>query len=281
MGINLLHNAYWVAKECIINQRGQEAYNTNGYCIDRWILWDANTTLEITGNGLHVYRNSHTGGAPITHKFEQNSLAPGVYTLSVLSTNGVERLNYYIEGVGDIFNDSDTDKELATHTFTIPETVKDKNHWVSTEGKYGSILRAAKLEPGSVQTLAHKDANGNWVLNDPPPDYGLELLKCQRYQVIVDGEANGIMGRIESTGSNISLFMPTPVQMRANPTVKIKQLKITGDGGLATTWDINTSGIAMPTGIQVHMNLSSSAGLAPYQSIFCDAVQGYSLDSNL
>lgn len=181
MGINLLHNAYWVAKECIINQRGQEAYNTNGYCIDRWILWDANTTLEITGNGLHVYRNSHTGGAPITHKFEQNSLAPGVYTLSVLSTNGVERLNYYIEGVGDIFNDSDTDKELATHTFTIPETVKDKNHWVSTEGKYGSILRAAKLEPGSVQTLAHKDANGNWVLNDPPPDYGLELLKCQRY----------------------------------------------------------------------------------------------------
>ena len=48
MGINLLHNAYWAAKECIINQRGQEAYNTNGYCIDRWILWDANTTLEIS-----------------------------------------------------------------------------------------------------------------------------------------------------------------------------------------------------------------------------------------
>lgn len=64
MGINLLHNAYWAAKECIINQRGQEAYNTNGYCIDRWILWDANTTLEITGNGLHVYRNSHTGVLP-------------------------------------------------------------------------------------------------------------------------------------------------------------------------------------------------------------------------
>lgn len=37
---------------------------------------------------------------------------------------------------------------------------------------------ATKLELGSVQTLAHQDADGNWVLNDPPPDKHLELLKC-------------------------------------------------------------------------------------------------------
>ena len=37
---------------------------------------------------------------------------------------------------------------------------------------------AVKAELGSVQTLAHQDADGSWVLNDPPPDKGLELLKC-------------------------------------------------------------------------------------------------------
>ncbi len=41
-------------------------------------------------------------------------------------------------------------------------------------------LYAAKLETGSVQTLAHKEGD-TWVLNDPPPDYGQELAKCQRY----------------------------------------------------------------------------------------------------
>ena len=44
-----------------------------------------------------------------------------------------------------------------------------------------AIVIAAKLELGPVQTLAHKDAFGNWVLNDPPPDKALELAKCQRY----------------------------------------------------------------------------------------------------
>lgn len=39
-------------------------------------------------------------------------------------------------------------------------------------------MKAAKLELGSEQTLAHKDSTGNWVLNDPPPNKELELLKC-------------------------------------------------------------------------------------------------------
>ena len=37
---------------------------------------------------------------------------------------------------------------------------------------------AVKLELGDKQTLARQDENGNWILNDPPPDKGLELLKC-------------------------------------------------------------------------------------------------------
>ena len=39
---------------------------------------------------------------------------------------------------------------------------------------------AMKLELGSQQTLAHQNADGNWVLNEIP-DYGEQLAKCQRY----------------------------------------------------------------------------------------------------
>ena len=44
----------------------------------------------------------------------------------------------------------------------------------------GQTFVAAKLELGTHQTLAHKDANGNWVLNEIP-DYGEQLRRCQRY----------------------------------------------------------------------------------------------------
>ena len=50
------------------------------------------------------------------------------------------------------------------------------------------FVKAIKLELGSQQTLAHQDAAGNWVLNDPPPDKALELLKCQRYYQVFSRE---------------------------------------------------------------------------------------------
>ena len=68
---------------------------------------------------------------------------------------------------------------------TIPEGIS-----VATDAPYirplaGSTVKAiaAKLELGTVQTLAHKEGD-TWVLNDPPPDPALELAKCQRYQVV-------------------------------------------------------------------------------------------------
>ena len=42
------------------------------------------------------------------------------------------------------------------------------------------IVYAVKLELGSQQTLAHQDADGNWILNEIP-DYGEQLRRCQRY----------------------------------------------------------------------------------------------------
>ena len=45
--------------------------------------------------------------------------------------------------------------------------------WKETLERHG-------LELGEQQTLAHQNDDGAWVLNELP-DYGGELLRCQRY----------------------------------------------------------------------------------------------------
>ena len=81
----------------------------------------------------------------------------------------------------------------------------------------GQTFVAAKLELGSQQTLAHQDANGNWVLNEIP-DYGEQLRRCQRYfQVLKSGRGAGLQINSAKCYAPISL----PVPLRTTPTVSI------------------------------------------------------------
>ena len=75
-------------------------------------------------------------------------------------------------------------------------------------------IKAVKLELGSQQTLAHQDENGKWVLNEIP-DFGEQLAKCQRYQLQTSsGRYAG-----NANASEFYFFVPTPVSLRANPTL--------------------------------------------------------------
>lgn len=186
-GINLLDNWYFVggggAGAFPINQRGQLTYTGNPvYCIDRWLV--NKSTISLISSGL-----KWQGAASGSNQFAQT--IPGTFyygkelTLSVLTTSG----------------------NLTTATLTAPTSgnrnikniyIKDVNNndfliaWylIADDGvNLGCMLRrdsvafeidiaAIKLELGSVQTLA-RQVGGQWVLNDPVPDYGTELLKCQ------------------------------------------------------------------------------------------------------
>ena len=73
VGINLLHNSYWAAKEYIINQRGQleyvgEQFNVVTYCIDRWFLSQASNQakVKILDNCLEVVFDA---GTVCNHRF--------------------------------------------------------------------------------------------------------------------------------------------------------------------------------------------------------------------
>lgn len=82
----------------------------------------------------------------------------------------------------------------------------------------GQTFVAAKLELGSQQTLAHQDADGNWVLNEIP-DYGEQLRRCQRYQLVINREII-VAGRTSaSVETTCFAFIPTPVTMRVAPAI--------------------------------------------------------------
>jgi len=131
-----------------------------------------------------------------------------------------------------------TENQLVSVTGTFPTNINVHNYavnidgvpWYLTLGTQSSfffvsirsqndvekaiIPVAAKLELGSVQTLAHQDSEGNWVLNDPPPDKTLETLKCQRYQVFGEIESLPMLTKYS--------FLPLPVPIRSVPTISGK-----------------------------------------------------------
>ena len=44
-GTQLLDNAYWAAKDAIVNQRGQDEYTQDGYMFDRWYNRECDSVL--------------------------------------------------------------------------------------------------------------------------------------------------------------------------------------------------------------------------------------------
>lgn len=115
----------------------------------------------------------------------ENAVGTNV-TASALTTTGIVSASY----------------DNASKTFTITGT--------------GQTFVAAKLELGSSQSLAHQDEDGSWVLNDIP-DYGTELAKCQRYQVVIPTlDISGCTNNTTTLYANI----PTPVPMRAMPSIE-------------------------------------------------------------
>lgn len=144
----------------------------------------------------------------IDQKFEH--LPKGTYTASVMLRDGTLRY-----GTADIQELNDENSSVAIDN--IGGFLWYGGHpAIRIQIPPNIDLIAAKLELGDHQTLAHQDASGNWVLNDPPPDKALELLKCQRYQYIANNVA--MFGGTGITGITY-VTISTPVRLRTNPTI--------------------------------------------------------------
>lgn len=209
---NLLDNWYFPDP---INQRGiaSDTLLRNGYFLDRWTNRQANKVKWVSGEGIYLYYPD-SGYQAIDQIFKSDFLPANTpITISVLY--GENKLLTASGTWGSrLASVSDGSFNIGL-TPDYPSAGKSSFRIVLYPPDGPVLVKAVKMEVGTEQTLARKDANGNWVLNDPPPNKELELLKCQKYQLF-----GPILGTYyQMTGGAPRVLLPTPIPMRATPTV--------------------------------------------------------------
>lgn len=172
---NLLDNWYFADP---VNQKEGTLYQAGSYCIDRWRIVGGGVTVHVEETGVTVDNTAGTGGSWLKQPVEAD-LAGKTVTISLLLADGT-----FYSGSGVV---SATDGEWSPkvnlnygYCYVAPEQGVAEFVVTTPKGTEKTLV-AAKLELGTVQTLAHLDAEGNWVLNDAPPHKAMELIKCQRY----------------------------------------------------------------------------------------------------
>jgi len=225
---NLLDNWYF---QDPVNQRGQEEYPATGYTIDRWVM-SLNGKLSLVEGGVLLEQTS-SANLSFVQRFEDTSLLGKQVTISYLVDVSGIKGDFAITGLNKNYTNQFVYKRYSAGMTGIQllsgSAVLQENNcygvgiYVYSAAELNSIkLVAAKLELGSQQTLAHQDAAGNWVLNDPPPNKALELAKCQRYQIAINipGRNYEPIGTgVAYSSSRASIIVPLPVSLRSRSTV--------------------------------------------------------------
>lgn len=204
---NLLDNWYFGNT---VNQRGQTSYTGAGYGPDRWRLFSNTITCRITPDGLTLVSN---GENSIIECYLDTDLTGKTVTMSAL----IDGIVYSGSKTVDQYDFVDA---VPFPGGTIRVFYADGKSffriWLSDVAGTTVQLKAVKLELGSQQTLAHQDANGNWILNEIP-DYGEQLRRCQRYY-LSNKQRNAYGKSTSATAAYVDI--PTPVTMRALPAIE-------------------------------------------------------------
>lgn len=207
---NLLDNWYFGNP---VNQRGQTSYTVPGYGIDRWkIQSDTNLTV---GDGFCTLN----GSWDIRQILE--NLPKATYTASILFKNSTANALQIIFGRKTGGDESVAISHDASGLLAGTISNIDLSNFIISLSGSGSVdIIAVKLELGPQQTLAHQDADGNWVLNEIP-DYGEQLRRCQRYYYQVAGDGTPLCTGYAYSSSNALAVIDLPATMRSNPAVTL------------------------------------------------------------
>lgn len=215
---NLLDNWYFIDP---INQEEQVSYSIREYIMDRWLLgFNVDSTASVT---IHAgeYTEWAGYGSWLIQRFPDTHMVGKLATLSVLFSDGSLVSGSNIHSItNNIY--------IVDSYFNIPGLIEGYAQDDETEGIWRIVLVnhsatplkivAVKFESGPVQTLARQTADGKWVLNDPPPDRVLELLKCQKYQWITENESVFWLYRCNDGVNRLTIHFP--VAMRDIPNIQ-------------------------------------------------------------
>lgn len=228
-GKNILSNWYFPDP---VNQRGKTNYTEKGYTIDRFKLSTAGVlSLALESDCISLSLSEGTTGWPsLIYIFENpKNYAGKLMTFSALIKNP-DGLPYIFtakntagSGSGftaDVVNSEGTiqsEYTLITITGMVPENTAENLRMIFYIGNQSTVggtmyIKAMKAELGSVQTLAHREGDA-WVLNDPPPDKALELVKCQKYYRRFTSDVDysefvGVMGNTSTCYSSYRFERP-------------------------------------------------------------------------
>lgn len=206
---NLLDNWYFVGGGSQlgdgvfpINQRGQTSYGGGATTnVDRWwTQYDTATTL--TSEGMRI-----TGKWDVDQRLPQ-VLPNGTYTFSVnvvsLGSTGAV-LQFLDENYQQLASAPLNNTGITSFTLTSDRIRGVGVNLAKPDGSGDITFASMKLEKGSISTLA----------NDPVPDFGEELRKCQRYLYVWDIPAYFLTGCLAVAGdaTNGSFVVNTPVSM--------------------------------------------------------------------
>ena len=192
-------------------------YTGAGYGIDRWKAETAETTLLITSKGIELVRGS-SGVCYVIQIFPdyfKNILGETVTASYVDENDKLHSVSFAFEG--NDYKEYATDGGYNIGFAADPMRIVFANNTPNSS----AFAKAAKLELGSTQTLAHQDENGNWVLNEIP-DYGEQLRRCQRYFVNFNPYKMAWFAMPPAVASNTTQAYSSvtlPVAMRAQPVV--------------------------------------------------------------
>ena len=215
---------YYAAPENVV--RG---YTGAGYTVDRNIML-ADGTVLITNDGLKLTGKA-SGNVQVLDKTVQRDI---IVTFSVFYKGTVTLTHYGAPYLNSVHTSSDWN--VASYTYTIPAGTDLRNRLYcpifgngtaaeSEQTTGDTYVLASKFELGTQQTLAHQDANGNWVLNELP-NYGEQLRRCQRYYYDSRfGRVNESDGAYSATLTTSNAYLAGnyrfPVTMRVKPGIKI------------------------------------------------------------
>lgn len=227
---NLLDNACFVGGGTgwgifPVNQRGQSAY-TSGYGIDRW-YGNSNITLET--NCIKIVKTDQA--EPFSQKIsieKTNFLKGKKYTISLLTADG--SLYSLSDEIPFSYPYDGPNLQIAPNVYFDviwqPSSENNLRARIVMIGEAGEAsISAMKLEEGEGQTLAYQTGDGTWaLLPQPDGDYQTQLLRCQSYLLVLNRARTGWVtfgqGNAYSE-SRCFLIVPTPVPLRATPTLAV------------------------------------------------------------
>lgn len=172
---NILDNWYLLD---LINQREMTGPVGSGYAIDRWFFNRGGSESSITVDENGISAVAADGYVDLNQRIEHYQQLVGKRcTVSAIIDDELYSYTFSFGNMSSAGADFVSPRKVVF--YSNPDSATYHFLFRVATGN-SAVFKAVKLELGTVQTLAHKE-NGQWVLNDAPPNRALELLKCQRY----------------------------------------------------------------------------------------------------